>query len=79
MGILNSSILNKYFKIYSSNNHVNNYEIGEFPIPLNAPLQIINKISKLVKKTLESNEEQKKELQTKIDLLVRKAYKLNDG
>jgi len=79
LGILNSSILNKYFKIYSSNNHVNNYEIGEFPIPLNAPLQIINKISKLVKKTLESNEEQKKELQTKIDLLVRKAYKLNDG
>ncbi len=30
--ILNSSILNWRFKITSSNNHINNYELGELPI-----------------------------------------------
>ena len=30
--LLNSSILNWRFKITSTNNHINNYELGELPI-----------------------------------------------
>lgn len=34
LGILNSNLLNWYFKLISSNNHINNYELDEFPIPI---------------------------------------------
>lgn len=34
MGILNSSLIDWYFKLTSSNNHINNYEIDNFPIPI---------------------------------------------
>ena len=34
LGLLNSSVMNWYFKMQSSNNHINNYEIDTFPIPL---------------------------------------------
>jgi len=34
LGLLNSSVMNWYFKLQSSNNHINNYEIDTFPIPL---------------------------------------------
>ena len=33
--ICNSILLDWYFKITSSNNHINNYQIDLFPIPLN--------------------------------------------
>lgn len=35
MALFNTNIINWYFKIRSSNNHVNNYEIAEFPVSLN--------------------------------------------
>lgn len=35
LGILNSTLLDWRFKITSTNNHVNNYEIDELPIPIN--------------------------------------------
>lgn len=38
--ILNSNLLNWRFKITSTNNHINNYELGELPI---ADLNLINK------------------------------------
>src|SRR5699024_1005450 len=34
LGLFNTSIINWYFKLTSSNNHINNYEIDTFPIPL---------------------------------------------
>jgi len=34
LGLLNSNIMNWYFKLQSSNNHINNYEIDTFPIPI---------------------------------------------
>lgn len=44
LGILNSSILEWYFRLYNSNNHVANYEIANFPICLNSPhLPLIGK------------------------------------
>ena len=34
LGLFNTSLINWYFKLTSSNNHINNYEIDTFPIPL---------------------------------------------
>lgn len=48
LGLLNSNLLNWYFKINSSNNHISNYEINELPIPIE-PLSLINKISTYVR------------------------------
>ena len=45
LGLMNCSVMNWFFKLKSSNNHVNNYEIDEFPIPL-FPKRTISKISK---------------------------------
>jgi len=45
LGLFNSKLMNWFFKLHSSNNHINNYEINNFPIPLNK--LTIQKISKL--------------------------------
>lgn len=37
LGLFNTSIINWFFKLTSSNNHVNNYEIDCFPVPVNSP------------------------------------------
>ncbi len=50
LGILNSSIINWFFKLTSSNNHVNNYEIDMFPIPVNSCY--LKEIGELTKKYL---------------------------
>ena len=52
MGILNSSTINWYFKLSSTNNHINNYEIDEFPIPINSPYK--EKIDSLVTEYLKT-------------------------
>lgn len=69
LGLLNSSVINWYFKITSSNNHINNYEIDAFPIPNN------EKYSKMISDTV------KKYIQTKdtnliaeIDNMVKKSF-----
>lgn len=46
LGLLNSKVMNWYFKLFSSNNHVNNYELDNLPIPTNNK-NIIKKISDL--------------------------------
>ena len=51
LGLMNCSVMNWFFKLKSSNNHVNNYEIDEFPIPVK-PRKKIEAISKLVKKVI---------------------------
>lgn len=35
LGVLNSTLLDWRFKVTSTNNHINNYEIDELPIPIN--------------------------------------------
>lgn len=51
LGVLNSDVIEWYFKLTSSNNHVNNYEIDNFPIPI----ECSNKetISNLVKEYIQ--------------------------
>lgn len=70
LGVLNSSLLNWYFKLQSSNNHINNYEIGALPVPIHCIQKI--EIVKLVKEYLATPE--KKKLTEKIDTLVREAF-----
>lgn len=73
LGILNSSTLNWYFKLLSTNNHVNNYEIDSFPIPINSPYK--KQISELVEDyEINANESNL----IKIDNLVNISFGLDD-
>jgi DNA-cytosine methyltransferase len=72
LGIMNSKIINWLFKLTSSNNHVNNYEIDMLPIPIKS--KNIPKISSLVKEYLSSYDNK---LLSKIEDLVNKSYNLN--
>lgn len=56
LAILNSNLINWLFKLSSSNNHVNNYELAELPIPVNCKNKI--KISELTKKFLEAQSDE---------------------
>lgn len=46
MGIFNSDVYDWYFKLFSSNNHINNYELENMPIPVDCP-QFIDEVIKL--------------------------------
>lgn len=73
LGLLNTKIINWLFKLTSSNNHVNNYEIDCFPIPVEA--NELSEISRLVRKYLETDE---KSIIDEIEHLAEKAYGLNN-
>ncbi len=69
MGILNSKLLNWYFKIHSSNNHINNYEIDNFPLPIEG--REVQQITKLIT----SNDIVTPDIQDAIDSLVGNLFK----
>ena len=69
LGVLNSTLIEWFFKLTSSNNHINNYEIDNFPIPVHFAEK--EQISALVKKYIETKQE---DILTEIDALVYKAY-----
>ncbi|MDA8233866.1 MAG: Alw26I/Eco31I/Esp3I family type II restriction adenine-specific DNA-methyltransferase [Clostridia bacterium] len=70
LGILNSSLMNWYFKLQSSNNHINNYEIDSFPIPIAYPHKA--KLAGYVMAYIRDNSQQS--LIDEIDALVREIY-----
>jgi len=72
LGIMNSRVLNWMFKITSSNNHINNYELDMLPIPLQP--NNLRVISELVQEYLESNN---KDLLLEIDQLVDKSFNIS--
>ena len=49
---LNSYLLNWRFKITSTNNHINNYEIDELPLTKKAPKKFTKKLTELQKNIL---------------------------
>lgn len=55
LGLFNAKIINWLFKLTSSNNHINNYEIDCFPIPVEAPE--LKRISALAKIFLDSQDD----------------------
>jgi len=72
LGLLNSSVMNWYFKIQSSNNHINNYEIDTFPIPVGFERK--DEISALVQEYIADMN--RSLLLDKIDELVSEAFGL---
>lgn len=73
LGLLNTKIINWLFKLTSSNNHINNYEIDCFPIPVDAKEELSG-ISKLVRKYLNTEDASALE---EIEKLAESAYGLN--
>ena len=73
LGLFNSSIINWFFKLTSSNNHVNNYEIDYFPVPTNS--KYLAKISRLVKDYLSTYDDK---LLEKIEEYAHIAYGLKE-
>lgn len=71
LGLFNTTIINWLFKLTSSNNHVNNYEIDCFPVPISSPL--LKKISLTTKEYLETKNN---ELLDKIERLAYQAYEI---
>lgn len=71
LGLLNTKIINWLFKLTSSNNHVNNYEIDAFPIPVNS--DELSKISELTRLFLKT---ENIKLIDDIEYLAAKAYGL---
>lgn len=74
LGLFNSSIINWFFKLTSSNNHVNNYEIDCFPVPTNS--KYLPEISRLVKGYLNTYDDK---LLEKIEECVHIAYGLKES
>ena len=65
LGLFNSPIINWFFKLTSTNNHVNNYEIDSFPVPVGSPhLKKIGDLTKLY-------------LTTKNDELIKQIHNLS--
>ena len=59
LGLFNSKVINWYFKLTSSNNHVNNYEIDSFPIPVDS--NQLETISALVREYIQNPNDKKLE------------------
>ena len=73
LGLFNTSIIDWLFKLTSSNNHINNYEIDCFPIPLGS--QYLKEIGRLAKQYLKSKDEN---LLRKIEELAYLAYEIKE-
>ena len=73
LGLFNTRRINWLFKLTSSNNHVNNYEIDCFPVPISSPY--MKEISKKVRQYLNNEDER---LLDEIEDLSDKAYGINE-
>lgn len=69
LGLFNAKIINWLFKLTSSNNHVNNYEIDCFPIPIEAPE--LRQITELCHRYFDNSDES---VLGKIEQLAYSAY-----
>lgn len=85
VGLLNSKLLNWLFKITSTNNHVNLYELESLPIPkitkqnqtiVNEIIALVDEILRLKAKDSHCNISH---LEAQIDNLVYKLYNLNEN
>lgn len=78
LGLLNSKLLNDYFKVFSSNNHINNYEIDQLPVPKKPAKHLVEKVSKLVKKMINTEfDSEKKQIDAEINILINKTFELS--
>ncbi|WP_110558624.1 type IIG restriction enzyme/methyltransferase [Helicobacter cinaedi] len=84
VGILNSKLLNWLFRITSTNNHVNIYELENLPIPQitesNKPLcdEIVECVDKILESKAKDSTLDTSKLESKLDSLVYKLYNLTN-
>lgn len=71
LGILNSYLMDWHFRLFSSNNHINNYEIDNLPIAIN------NNLEPLIKTCVEAILSGDKQEIIKLNKLIFKLYKLD--
>ena len=74
LGILNSKMINWYFKLFSSNNHIANYEIDSFPIVIESKDELL-KLSNSVKIMISDNNFSI-EKTSEINMIVNELYKI---
>ena len=72
LAILNSVLLDWKFRVTSSNNHINNYEIDDLPINININKKDIDKLNLYVKQILKNYDNS---IRKKIELIVIKIFK----
>lgn len=78
LGLLNSKLMNWYFKKMSTNSNVNGYEVDNLPIIKNFK-SLGQEILPLVEEIISSSDKQSvKSLENKIDQVVYELYGLND-
>lgn len=75
LGLLNSNILNWFFHVNNSNNHVALYELESLPLPAEANPQVVDRIRTIA--ITATNEGPKPELQEELDRLVLEAFGLD--
>ena len=88
LALLNSHLLNWYFKVFSTNSNVNGYEVDNFPIPKISVIEqkpfieLANKILAITKDddylTNSTKQAKVKEYEHQIDQLVYKLYGLTE-
>ncbi|MBR5119318.1 MAG: N-6 DNA methylase [Muribaculaceae bacterium] len=75
LGILNSKLINWYFRCFSTNSNVNGYEIENLPIP-KIGLTIQNEIKELVNRICTASKVESKAFEDKINQIVYCLYGL---
>jgi hypothetical protein len=81
LGILNSNLLDWYFRKTSTNNNVNGYEIEQLPIPKITPRKqqpIIDLVNKILSSKTKNPIADTTKLESKIDRLVYELYDLTE-
>ena len=80
LGILNSKLINWFFRCFSTNSNVNGYEIDNLPIPsidIDTQLKLKDLVSTIIKqKNLDDNADTQNE-ESKIDDIVYQLYNLS--
>lgn len=80
LGILNSKVINWFFRCFSTNSNVNGYEVDNFPIPqLNTCTQteISELVHKVIAAKLGNNSTDTSVFEKKIDEVIYQVYELS--
>lgn len=79
IGVLNSKLMNWFFKKLSTNSNVNGYEIDNLPIKISNENDLIKNVSEYLKiKELNSNKENIELFEKNIDRIVYDIYGLKE-
>jgi len=75
LGVLNSRVLDWYFRAINSNNHVGIYELKELPVPVTADVEALSEIGCLARE-LTACGGRNPELRNRLDAVVARAFGL---